>query len=197
MLDELPAHTLGYSPWIGKLPAPEVSFSIGYGADSIFLKYYVTEYNSRAVYTRPNEPVHRDSCVEFFISFDDDRGYYNFEFNFLGNALVEFGSGRGDRTLLPPSLIRTIRTQTVITPLQEKQEGLVHWELTIAIPFGHFHYHTITSLNDKVCRVNFHKCGDDMPDPHFLIWNNIDAPVPDFHLPQFFGRLTFESEVIA
>jgi hypothetical protein len=49
-------------------------------------------------------------------------------------------------------------------------------------------------LKGKTCRANFYKCGDDLPEPHFLSWNNIIADKPDFHLPQYFGTLTFERD---
>jgi hypothetical protein len=195
-LNRIAPHMLEYSPWFRNPGTPEVSFSIGHGIDCIFLKYYVTEQNTRAVYSKPNDPVYKDSCVEIFISFDGDERYYNFEFNFLGNALVEFGPGRGSRTLLPASLIRKIKTQTVITSLQEEQEGMVHWELTVVVPFELFLHHTITSLKGQAGRVNFHKCGDDLAEPHFLIWNNIQSESPDFHLPRFFGSVKFESDEV-
>lgn len=192
-LDRLTPHLLEYSPWFRNPGTPEVSFSMAYGSDGIFLKYYVTESNTRVVFTKPNEPVYRDSCVELFLSFEGDERYYNFEFNFLGNALVEFGPGRGNRMKLSPSLIRKIKAQTVISSLQEVSEGLVRWELTLVIPFELFAHHSITSLKDKACRANLHKCGDDMAEPHYVVWNNIESENPDFHLPKFFGKLTFES----
>jgi hypothetical protein len=40
--------------------------------------------------------------------------------------------------------------------------------------------------------ANFYKCGDETPEPHFLSWNPIDLPKPNFHVPQFFGQLELE-----
>jgi hypothetical protein len=107
---------------------------------------------------------------------------------------VEFGPGRGNRTKLPPTLIRKIKAQTVISSLQEVSEGMVRWELTLVIPFELFAYHSITSLKGKASRANFHKCGDDMAEPHYVVWNNIESENPDYHLPKFFGKLTFENK---
>jgi hypothetical protein len=41
-------------------------------------------------------------------------------------------------------------------------------------------------------RANFYKCGDKTSHPHWLTWNPVDKPRPDFHLPQYFGTLVFE-----
>ncbi|MDD6236825.1 MAG: carbohydrate-binding family 9-like protein, partial [Clostridiales bacterium] len=38
-------------------------------------------------------------------------------------------------------------------------------------------------------RGNFYKCGDKTKHPHFGMWNPINNEFPDFHLPQFFGRI--------
>jgi hypothetical protein len=52
--------------------------------------------------------------------------------------------------------------------------------------------HNITSLSDKKYRGNFYKCGDNLPRPHFLAWNNIQSEEPNFHLSAFFGDLLFD-----
>jgi hypothetical protein len=68
----------------------------------------------------------------------------------------------------------------------------VYWELSVAIPSNVFIHHLIPSLSGQKGRVNFHKCGDQLPVPHFLAWNNIQSAEPNFHLPEFFGEIYFE-----
>ena len=41
-------------------------------------------------------------------------------------------------------------------------------------------------------RVNFYKCADKTKRPHFVSWQPIDLPNPDFHCPEFFGELTLD-----
>ena len=48
------------------------------------------------------------------------------------------------------------------------------------------------SLKGKTLRANFYKCGDKLQQMHFLSWNPIDVPKPDFHRPDFFGEVTFQ-----
>ena len=51
--------------------------------------------------------------------------------------------------------------------------------------------HGATLLDGRTMRANFYKCGDLLPRPHFLSWNAISLPRPDFHCPEFFGTLRF------
>ncbi|MGH2565575.1 MAG: carbohydrate-binding family 9-like protein, partial [Ginsengibacter sp.] len=41
------------------------------------------------------------------------------------------------------------------------------------------------------CKVNFYKCGDKLPKPHFLTWNTVETEDPDFHAPEYFGSMEF------
>jgi hypothetical protein len=128
--------------------------------------------------------------VEFFIHFNDDKGYYNFEFNCIGTPLVGFGKSRSERDLLPKEVVGNIQTESFISRVKVKEA--VYWELSVAIPSNVFIYHPIPSLSGQKGRVNFHKCGDQLPVPHFLVWNNIQSAEPNFHLPEFFGEIYFE-----
>ena len=76
---------------------PDVSFSIAYGEKEIFLKYYVSEDYFKAEKNETNQMVCEDSCVEFFVSPEDDGIYYNFEFNGIGTCLLGTGTGQGEQ----------------------------------------------------------------------------------------------------
>ncbi|MDE6137165.1 MAG: hypothetical protein K2F97_06800, partial [Muribaculaceae bacterium] len=41
-------------------------------------------------------------------------------------------------------------------------------------------------------RGNFYKCASATSQPHYLSWNPIDTPEPDFHRPEFFGKLILQ-----
>jgi hypothetical protein len=181
---------LNYEPWPSAFDRPEVTFNIGYSDDAIFLAFCVKEKHFRAIYQHTNEPVYKDSCVEFFIGFDEDETYYNFEFNAIGAALVGYGLP-GNRELLPALLISDIKSSASNRTVQGDSLSF-EWELRLTIPFSLFYKHAISTLKGKTYRANFYKCGDELPEPHFLCWNNIIADKPDFHLPQYFGALIFE-----
>ena len=181
---------LMHQPWQPVGDKPEVSFCISYGDDAIYLKFNVKEKYFKATYQQTNDPVYKDSCVEFFIGFDDDHTYYNFEFNALGTTLVGYGIP-GNREHLPVTLINNIKTFAGSKTVSDSSLPF-EWELSMAIPFNLFYKHSISTLKGKTCKANFYKCGDDLPEPHFLCWNNIIAGKPNFHLPEFFGALIFE-----
>lgn len=190
-LDGFEKHSLKFAPWPVFSYKPQVQFSIAYNERHIFLKYYVVENHIRGAAGNINGAVWEDTCVEFFVGFDE-RGYYNLEFNCLGTILIGYNKDGSDCHLLPEQAIRKIKYQSVISNSGEKD---IQWELTLSIPLDVFVYHDLSSLQNKNCRANFYKCGDALPQPHYISWSNIEAPEPDFHLPQFFGELLFDGEL--
>ncbi|AEV97929.1 hypothetical protein A4D02_15210 [Niastella koreensis] len=190
VLDAAPKHQLVYAPWAEYPYHPEVHFSIAHSSDAVFIKYFVKEKTIRAVNYTLNSPVYNDSCVEFFIGFKNEPAYYNFEFNCIGTPLIGYGEDRTNRRLLPADISQQIKYKSVLTNDQDREA--VGWELTLLIPVTAFYYHHLPSLKGQHCVANFYKCGDELPEPHFVSWSNIEWPQPNFHLRQFFGTLEFE-----
>ncbi|UEG54980.1 hypothetical protein LLH06_08385 [Mucilaginibacter daejeonensis] len=187
MLDLLPRHSITSAPWHDSLKKPDCAFAIGHQHDRLLLKYYVQESHVLARFTKPNSFVHKDSCVEFFISFDDDETYYNLEFNCLGTCYMAYGKPGGERKVAPVELIRKISSNIML----KGSDGRMNWELTLDIPVDVFFAHKSSNLFSSTARGNFYKCGDELPEPHYLSWNPINWPTPNFHLPQFFGHIKF------
>ncbi len=71
-------------------------------------------------------------------------------------------------------------------------EQLSDWLLYLEIPKECMGFSDAESLHRQTMRGNFYKCGDETPQPHYISWNPIDMPTPNFHVPQFFGTLEFE-----
>lgn len=189
-LTSLPANTLAEVPWADYPYKPSVDFKIAHTSNSILLKYNVKERHIKAAYRNTNDPVYKDSCVEFFLSFDDTH-YYNLEFNCMGTGLIGYGDADKDgRQRLPVNTVEQVKTYSSINALSSLDMG-AEWHLLLDIPFTVFEAHAIVSLADVRCTGNFYKCGDELPTPHFVCWSAIDHPSPNFHLPQFFGILCF------
>jgi hypothetical protein len=180
------------APWSKYPYKPEVRFSVRHSGESMFLKFKITEKAIRAAQHQYNSAVYEDSCVECFIAFDGSLNYYNIEINCIGAILMAYGSGRLDRSFIDKRHLKTIGRKIFIH--QPDHKGMVEWQLTAMLPASIFLHESIDSLNGKHCRANFYKCGDLLPDPHFLCWSQINAPEPDFHLPEFFGELYFSAE---
>lgn len=190
LLEKLEPQKIDNEPWPLPGKNPKVNFVAVYNDDALFLKYTVDEKYALAKYTQINDEVWQESCVEFFIRFDNDEAHYNFEFNCLGTPLVGYGFGR-DRTRFSPQIISKIETKLHRIEAKEADE-LTHWTLTIRIPFTLFAKHNINSLKGIKAKGNFYKCGDELPEPKYLCWNNIELEKPNFHVPEFFGELVFE-----
>ena len=188
-LDTLPLTPIAEQPWPEEYPyAPVCAFSMAFTAKSILLKYYVIEKEVTAIYRLDNEPVYKDSCVEFFIALPNEEGYYNLEFNCIGTCLAGFGPEKTNRKKISETILASILHQTAI---EIEENGQFRWALSLEIPFSVFEFSKIQSLQNTSCKVNFYKCGDDLSDPHFLCWNGIEHPSPNFHLSAFFGEATF------
>ena len=178
--------------WKGYNYKPDVELSIAYSDTEIFLKYYITENYFKAEKTDSNQMVCEDSCVEFFVSPEDDGIYYNMEFNAIGTCLLGTGTDRATSRRVKPEIISKIRRLSSVgnRPVKE-QTGQFAWTITIAIPFEVFFHHEIAGLKGKIFRANFYKCGDKLTVPHYVTWNPVNTENPDYHQPEHFGLLKF------
>jgi hypothetical protein len=121
LLDTLERQLLEFAPWPEFASKPKVSFTIAHDESNIFLKYFVEEKYIRAENIMANSPVYEDSCVEFFVSFDEGANYYNFELNCIGTALVGYGPSKENRQLLDTNLIDNLKTKSTIVSETAKQ----------------------------------------------------------------------------
>ncbi len=178
--------------WEGYGYKPEVSLAAGYSDHEIFLKYYIKENYFKAEKTETNQMVCEDSCVEFFVSPENDGIYYNIEFNGIGTCLLGTGINRANSKRADPQIISKIRRLSSVgsIPVKEKSE-MVEWTLTVAIPFKVFFHHEVKELKGKTFRANFYKCGDMLTVPHYVTWNPVRTEKPDYHQPEYFGLLKF------
>jgi hypothetical protein len=187
--DRLVIDTLNWKAYDYK---PDVRLAIAYSNNELLLKYYVTENYFKAEKTVSNEMVCEDSCVEFFVSPEDDGIYYNIEFNAIGTCLLGAGYDRATSKRADPGIISKIRRlpSAGLKPFREKT-GENTWTITVAIPFEVFFRHKVKDLKGKTFRANFYKCGDKLSVPHYVTWNPIGTPNPDYHQPGYFGMLRF------
>ncbi len=192
-MDTLPKEEIGVINWPEFSYKPEVHFAVAWAPGMIVVKYYVREEVIRARFTEDNAPVWKDSCVEFFVAPGDDGVYYNFEINCIGTCLAEKGLSRSPREKLQPEVIEHIKRfpSLGVAPFEEKK-GDFSWELLAIIPVASFVDHAVEpDLQGKTFRANFYKCGDELSKPHYLTWNPVRTPQPDYHRPEFFREILF------
>ncbi|MEJ2884707.1 carbohydrate-binding family 9-like protein [Pedobacter sp. GR22-6] len=177
-------------PWPEFSSETKAGFSIAHDRNSILLKYQISEKYLIANEVN-NGNIHNDSCVEFFIAFNSEKHYYNLEFNCLGFTKIGYGNGRINRQLLALEVIRKLGFSSRINSNLQPSNGGFDWQILLVIPKEVFVYHQISSFDQVKARGNFYKCGDGLPEPHFLSWNMVHADQPDFHRLESFGKLEF------
>lgn len=178
--------------WMKNNYCPEVWIKGAYSKDYLFLHFIVMEEKIRASFTKTGDPVFKDSCVEFFINpfpaYQEE--YFNLELNPLGTIKMGYGIKRVRKYLVDEDLNDMKVFSTVKQPVKGKY-GSDRWELKTAIPINIIEIFCGRSFAGTEAIGNFYKCGDDTEFRHYGVWNLIDSPKPDFHLPEFFGRIVF------
>ena len=186
-------HEIANDSWGSGSSDCAARFKIGHTGTALFLKYKVEEPFLRVKTRANNDSVHFDNCVELFFAFPGDEHYYNFEFNCLGSVKAAFGRGRTNRKAFPDEVVDRIADNISIALNNINTGRKICWELTVLLPIDVFIFHKYPSLSGLSCRGNFTKCGEKLPNPHFLSWSNIRSAKPDFHQKEFFGEVVFDA----
>jgi hypothetical protein len=166
--------------------APEVSVRLAYSEKALILLYKVYEEHVLGNVLDNNGPVWEDSCVETFIQDPINEGYYNIEVNCIATKLAAHRLSRTDFELFSEEKLAEIKCWS---SLEHKKTDLrdQEWTLLEIIPFSAI---GLESVPDHL-NVNFYKCGDNCSRAHYLSWSPIGLLKPDFHCPEFFGKLRF------
>ena len=153
--------------------------------------YHVRGLDLRATALQDGGNSWEDSCCECFVADPAGDVYYNFELTCIGSLLAARRRSRTEGDLLDAEALgRVIRHSSLAPAVMEYAGSLFSWSVAMLIPFalvGVDPDHLPATL-----RANFYKCGDKTAHPHFLSWNPIPTPSPDFHQPQYFGTLILD-----
>lgn len=178
--------------WPQQFPYKPITYcAVARSSHSLFLRFYVWGNMLKAVYYTDQSPVHEDSCVEFFCKLPGDAEYRNFEFNCIGTCSASVRKGRKEdvRPLSPEEMKTIKRLPSIVPNAFNELSGHFEWDLTVEIPFG------LMGVDaqhlPEFIEANFYKCADDTEFPHFVSWNPIEIEKPDFHRPEFFGKIVF------
>lgn len=179
--------------WIPNNYKPDVFIQVLYSDDYFYLKFNVMEEKISIRYTNINDPVYKDSCVEFFINLFPEitEEYFNFEFNALGVLKLGYGIRR-NRFYLNEFDFNEIKVVSSIKNPLVGFHGSDRWILYSAIPIRLLEKITNRKFAANDAIGNFYKCGDETEFKHYGMWNIIDNLTPDFHLPEYFGKIVFQ-----
>ena len=171
---------------------PAVAAWAAYSDEDLYIHYKVSGETIKAAHKADGSAVHQDSCLEFFMRKVGGDTYMNFEFNCIGTCDAASRVSKTEKTGLTPEAYARIRRFTSIVPVEPFEERAFDsvWTLTVAIPLDLMGL----DINDmpQLIEANFYKCGDLTANPHFLSWNPIDLPEPNFHCPAHFGKVCFK-----
>lgn len=178
--------------WSESFPyAPEANAYVAHSGEYLSILYEVNGLDLRALELEDNAHPWENSCCEFFVGVPGSRDYINFELVCNGSLLVARGSGREDRVKLPSEKVaQIVRMGSLERKIYDERDKEFSWSIFIRIPFE-----LIVGEGNTVpdtLRANFYKCANKSAHPHFLSWNPIKTPAPDFHRPEYFGTLILE-----
>ena len=168
-----------------------VTVHVAHDGERIYLCYNTRGEAVCAVNTEDFGSVWQDSCVVFFMQREGEKTYRNFECNILGALLAARHETREIAEHLTEEMPAIYRHST-INHRYEGDRQVSDWSLYLEIPKKAMGFAAYETLSGQKIRANFYKCGDETPEPHYISWNAINLPSPDFHVPQFFGLLELE-----
>ncbi len=181
-------HRLTNYHWESDPPyRPNTYFKIGVVSEDLIATLKCYEENPRAVYENRDDPIYKDSCLEFFVApVESKEEYLNIEMNSRGAFLCEFGKGKYDRVFLS--------TITEVSPIVKSFKGEdmqgAFWGVT-AVLTKDFLSEVYNIKKGKIdfatVKANFYKCGDDCNIQHYLAFSPVTTLPPGFHNPECFA----------
>jgi hypothetical protein len=185
---------------MGELPSfvPSVQAKMMYDDENLYVIFNVHDRYVSCKTMHINGPVWEDSCVEFFFSPDEDlpERYFNLEINCGGTPLMHYNIiPRKEFIRLDVEDIKKIEIAHSMPRMvyPEITEPVV-WTIEYKLPITMLQKYSKVTYPEKGVRWkgNFYKIADKTSNPHYLTWTVVDNPVPDFHLPSFFGGIIFD-----
>jgi Carbohydrate-binding family 9 len=190
----LPALSVDHYLWLDNGYRPKVEARLGWTRAFLYVRFRAAERRVRVRYTKFQDPVYKDSCVEFFVDmFPEKRlGYVNFETNAAGTLLAAFGPDRDHRTPLWPEDLAGFEVSASVPGPVDGDHGAAEWGLEYRVPLSLFRKLYGEDIRTGLrAAANFYKCGDEAEVAHYGSWSPVGTPKPDFHRPEFFGQLVF------
>lgn len=185
-------------PWGGDYK-PLTLAAVSYDEHGINVYMRCYESNIRYEGRNRNDLVCCDSCMEFFFSpVEGKMSYLNFEINPIGVLYTGFSATglRADSGPVSPELskeyfgVNAMNLQEADEYNQSATEDSF-WDVSYSVPYEYIRKY-LPEFSIENCHsmgANFYKCGDMTEHVHYLSWNDIDTPKPDYHRPEFFGIL--------
>lgn len=190
MLYTLSSHPLQFNLdnflWNSIKKVPSFAY-LSYNERALKINFKVFENKPLTLCNEHMQKVCCDSCVEFFIAFDQkiatqefslktaQNFYFNFEFNSKGCCYAKAGTIREQRVPLTTNDFDMLNINTQ----QDKQT----WSLSFELPFSlveHYLGFKALAVNQSFA-FNLYKICENKDNLHFACFKNMSSPTPDFH----------------
>jgi hypothetical protein len=165
-------------------------------ADGIFVRFDVADRFVRSVHVNYQDPVSRDSCVEWFVQPSPEKGYFNFETNCGGTLLLHYCEpALQPKRVTPVDPLWAAKVpvcSSMPRTVEPEVAGPVDWTLAYFVPFALLEHYAgpLGEVRGATWRANFYKIGSGTSHPHWASWSPI-ASGTSFHQPEFFGEIMF------
>lgn len=164
----------------------DVFAQIAYDDTGFNVKFTVMEENPVREKTEHFQPVHEDSCVEFFVNFTPETSdrYLNLETNANGVMNVSF---RKDRYESVPLLKEEVEGFNITPQIFDN-----YWTTNYKVGFDFIkkYYPDFDIDTCEYVTGNLYKCCD--AKPILLTHFPIGHEKPDFHRPEYFQKIPVE-----
>ncbi len=186
--------------YMGAVPGfkPEAQAKMMYDDENIYVIFHVKDQYVRCLTKEINGPVWEDGAVEFFFAPDADQPllYFNLETNCGGTPLMHYNlvPRKESRELFREDIMKIEIAHSLPRIIDPEMKDPVNWTLEYRIPLAMLEkYSKITHPGKDVrWKANFYKIAENNSNHHYITWSVVENPVPDFHKPEFFGKLIFE-----
>lgn len=183
---------------------PVVKCKVAHSGEAIHVFFKVDDNYIRSVHTKMQDPVCRDSCVEFFVMPPNPKdAYFNFEVNAGGVLYLSYVEDPTRKDLGPlnkftfvdekwlPELRIEHSMPAVVEPeIQTSTTWTIQYSAPVAM-FEEYMGKKLGKLGGQAWRANFYKCGDQTSHPHWAMWSDVGDPL-SFHKPEKFAEIVFE-----
>jgi hypothetical protein len=176
---------------------PSVQAKMMYDDNNLYVIFRVNDRYVRCRVTDINGPVYEEPAVEFFFSPNPefpDR-YFNLEVNCGGTPLMHYNDfASKEKKSLNTDDIRQVEIAHSLPQVVDPEiTEPVSWTIEYRIPIEMLEkYAKIIHPEPGIeWKANFYKIAEKGTNIHFLTWSVVDNPVPNFHLPRFFGTIKF------
>lgn len=193
---EVSSLTIDEYPWYEKGLKQKTEVQIAISSDNVYIRAKAEDKHIRARAEKLMDPVHEDSCFEFFVTPWNQKStsYFNIEMNCMGVLYMAWhdgSSGTDVKTFITEEQAKRITIESSLKDVEDIAAE-IGWELNIIVPISLLEDMSGREIKKDVWHANFYRCGGEVDD-QYAAWNPIEFEKPNYHLPLQFGQLIIKA----